>query len=170
MATFQRVLNLIFIIVICGVLFGAFSYQYLKSEEPCPLCLLQRLGMIGVALALLMNLRFGIKVQHYALAILCALLGRLVSLRQISLHVCPDFPTFGEPVFGFDLYVWAFIVFTCSIFACALLLMMYGFSQDRDYEPTWGFFEKLVATLIGLLIVGNIVTSYIDCGLTACQG
>ncbi len=168
MATFQRILNLLFILVLCGVLLGSHSYQYLKSEAPCPLCLLQRLGMIGITLALLMNLRFGIKVQHYALAILSALLGRLVSLRQISFHVCPALHSFGEPVFGFDLYVWAFLVFTASIFACAILLIIYGFSQNHDSSPTWGLFEKLISILIALILLGNIFTAYIDCGLTAC--
>lgn len=169
MLTLQRVLNLLFIFVLCGVLFGSYFYQYLKSEEPCPLCLLQRLGMIGVILAILMNLRFGIKVQHYGLAILSALLGRIVSLRQISYHVCPEFPAFGEPVLGFDLYIWSFIIFTCSIFACAVLLIIYGFSQQKQPPPTWGAFERFVSIIVALLIAANVVTTYLECGFTACS-
>lgn len=169
MVYFQKVLNIMFIFVLCAVLLGAYGYQYLKNEDPCPLCLLQRLGMIGVAAALLMNLRFGIKVQHYGLAILSATLGRLVALRQIGLHVCPEFPTFGEPVFGFDLYVWAFFVFTCSIFACAVLTIIYGYAKDYDYQPTWGRAEKAAFWTLTIIAIGNTITTFIECGLSTCD-
>lgn len=169
MATLQRILNIVFILVLCAVLLAAYSYQLIKREEPCPLCLLQRLGMIGIATALLMNLRFGIKVEHYGLAILSALLGRIVSLRQISLHVCPQFSTFGEPVLGYDLYVWAFVVFTCSIFACATFLIMYGYAKDCKYLPVWNTLEKLTFASVTFITLANIATSLTECGLSACK-
>ncbi len=168
--TLQRILNVLFIFVLCAVLLAAYGYQILEREEPCPLCLLQRLGMIGIAIGLLMNLRFGIKAQHYGLAILSALLGRTVSLRQIGLHVCPEFPTFGEPILGFDLYVWALIVFTCSTFACAVLLIIHGYSKHSESVPTWGFLEKLSFALVILITLGNIINTLVDCGLTSCTG
>ena len=86
---------------------SGFGYQLITHEDPCPLCLLERLGMIGIGVGALMNLRFGLRVEHLGLSLLAAFAGRLVSLRQIALHVCPEFPTFGSPVLGFDLYVWA---------------------------------------------------------------
>lgn len=162
MVQLQKILNALFIFVLSFVLIAAYFYQYLKHEEPCPLCLLQRLGMIGIATAIFMNLRFGIKPQHYALAILSALVARLVSLRQIGLHVCPDFPTFGEPVFGYDLYVWALLVFSCSIFACAALLILYGFFKNLNYEPTWGLLEKSAFALLVLITSANIITTLLE--------
>lgn len=168
MPTFLRLLNLLFIFVLCGVLLGGYWYQFAKHQEPCPLCLLQRLGMIGVATALLMNHRFGIKIEHYGLAILSALLGRIVSLRQIGLHICPAFPKFGDPIFGYDLYVWAFIVFTCSVLACAILLIIQGFTRPRDYPPSWGFFEKCAYGLVLFITFSNVITTLRDCGLSAC--
>jgi len=167
MALWQRIFNLLFIYVLCGVLLGAYSYQIIKLEEPCPLCLLQRLGMIGIATALLMNLRFGIhKVEHYGLAILAAVVGSMVSLRQIVLHICPQFTTFGEPVLGLDLYVWAFIVFACSILACAILIMIYGFTSHQDHQPNWGRAENIAFGLVALITLGNIFVSFVDCGLS----
>jgi len=170
MVKLQNFFNVLFIFVLAAVLCAAYGYQIIKQEEPCPLCLLQRLGMIGIACALLMNLRFGIKVEHYGLAILSALLGRLVSLRQIELHVCPDFPKFGEPVLGFDLYVWAFIVFTCSVFACAVLLIIYGYNKNKEYIPSWGVLEKFAFWVVTLITLGNVIVTLIDCGLSACTG
>ncbi len=164
----QRLLNVLFILVLCFVLLAAYFYQYVHQEFPCPFCLLQRLGMLGIALSLLLNLRFGIKVEHYGLAILSALLGRIVSLRQISLHVCPNFPHFGEPVLGFDLYVWAFIVFSCSIFACAILLIIHGHSRQKEHAASWTYVEKTAFGLVLLLTTANVLTTFFECGLNGC--
>ena len=162
MAKFQRVMNLLFIYILFIVLFGSYLYQYFKGAQPCHLCTLQRLGMIGVACALLMNLRFGIKPQYYGLAILSALTGRLFSLKQIAMHVCPEFPTYGQAIFGYDLYVWAFIVFSCSIFACAILTIIYGYTKKKEIPPTWGFPEG-IAFLGGILItVSNFFTTLLE--------
>lgn len=169
MNTFQRVANVLFIFVLCCVLIAAYLYQFIKHEEPCPLCLLQRLGMIGIATALLMNLRIGIRIEHYGLAILSALVGPLSSLRQIAMHVCPQFPIFGSPVLGFDLYVWALIVFICSLVACAILLIFYGYSNHREYHPAWRLLEKSAFSLVTLIILANTITTFLQCGLTACD-
>ena len=168
MVTFQRFLNRIFIFTLCAILIAAFFYQVVKGEEPCSLCFLQRLGMTGIAMALLMNLRFGIQVQHYGLAILSALLGRIVALRQINLHICPEIPAFGETVLGFDLYMWSFFIFTTSLFACAILLILYGYSKHKEAPLTWNRFDQLALWLILFITIGNIINALLDCNLTSC--
>jgi disulfide bond formation protein DsbB len=168
MAKLQKILNILFIYVLCTVLLSGYAYQFIKHEEPCPLCLLQRLGMIGISIGLFMNLRFGIKAEHYGLSLLSAVVGRFVSLRQIGLHICPQFSTFGEPVLGFDLYVWAFIVFTCSVIAIAILLILFGYTHHQVIKPTWGILEKIAFALTALIVLGNIVTTLTDCGFSAC--
>src|SRR5207237_10020354 len=111
--------------------------------RPCSLCLLQRLCMIAIAVALFMNIRDGIKAQHYGLAIISAILGMLVSLRQISLHICPQFPPYGEPILGYDLYFWSFVVFVSAIFTCALLLILNGFTRHREHHVKNHLIETL---------------------------
>jgi len=170
METLQRILNVLWVFVLCGVLLAAYGYQFLKHEIPCPLCMLQRLAIIGIATGVLMNLRFGIRAEHYGLALLSALVGYTVSLRQISLHICPQFPTFGEPVLGYDLYVWAFIVFTCSILAAAILLILFGFFNHGAEQPVWGRLQKTAFGLVCLIVLVNIVTTLLECGFSACQG
>ncbi len=166
----QKTLNALFIMVICGVLLSGYSYQFLKAELPCPLCMLQRLAMIGVAMGPLLNLSFGIRMEHYALSLFSCVFGAAVSLRQIALHVCRNFSTFGEPVLGFDLYVWAFIVFTCSIFAVALLLFLYGFGKEKEIPHEPSPLNKVVFGLLALVVVGNIVTTFMECGFSPCKG
>lgn len=168
MVAFQRALNLLFIFVIFAVLLSASLYQFTRYVPPCPLCILQKLGMIGIAASLLMNCKFGIKAQHYGLAILSALIGRIFSLKQISMHVCPEFPTYGRAVFGFDLYVWAFIVFTCSIFACALLTIFFGYTKKRDFSPSWGFLDRIAFWAVFLITLCNLITTFMRCGLGTC--
>lgn len=168
MANFQRILNLLFVYVIFLVLLAGYLYQYLEKSEPCYLCLLQRIGLIGIAAALLMNLRFGIRMQHYGLAILSALLGRAFALRQIAMHVCPQFPTFGHTVFGLDLYIWTFIVFSCSIFAEAILAIFYGYTKNKTFVPKWNGPERSAFWAIILITAGNCVSTLLECGLSSC--
>ena len=44
-----RKINILFIFMICTPLIGAYFIQFVKGEFPCPLCLLQRLAMVGIA-------------------------------------------------------------------------------------------------------------------------
>lgn len=168
MANFQRILNLLFVYVIFFVLLAGYVYQYWLKNEPCYLCLLQRIGMIGIAAALLMNLRFGIRMQHYGLAILSTLMGRAFALRQIAMHACPQFPTFGHTIFGFDLYIWAFIVFSCSIFAEAILTIFYGYTKNKVFRPKWNGPEKSAFWAIILITASNCISTLLDCGLSSC--
>lgn len=156
MACFLRIINLFFIYVLIAVLFGAYLYQFLEGERPCFLCFLQRSGMIGIAAALLMNFRFGIKVQHYGLAILSALLGRIFALKQISMHVCAAFPNYGEAIYGLDLFVWAYLIYTLAIFACALFTIFFGYAKVREFPPTWGPFEQIAFWAISLITLANV--------------
>ena len=61
---------------ICIPVIGAYWIQFVEGEFPCPLCLLQRLAMLGVAIGAMMNLRFGVRTSHYAVTIFSAIFGR----------------------------------------------------------------------------------------------
>ena len=60
------------------VLIAAFVFQVGLHELPCPLCLLQRLGLLGIAFGTLLNLRYGTRVIHYALSCLSAIFMELL--------------------------------------------------------------------------------------------
>lgn len=167
----QRLLNALFVLILSGVLIAAYSYQFIKMEMPCPLCMLQRLAIMGVAMGPVLNLLFGMKMEHYGMSIFSCIFGSFVSLRQISLHVCPQFPTFGEPVLGFDLYAWCLFVFASSLAAIAFLLMLFGFNdnQPNTIKKT-NRFEKASIGLLCLIVVANVITTLIECGIGACKG
>lgn len=166
----ERNLNALLVVILSIVLLSAFGVQFIFHEEPCPLCMLQRLGMIGVATGALLNLRFGVQMSHYGLALLSALMGGFVALRQISLHVCPGFPEFGFPVLGLSLYTWSFIVFVCSVLMIALLLFLYNPTESgQELKPMNGW-SIFALTLILLIALANIVTTYLQCGFGPCEG
>ena len=109
-------LNALALGLISLALVAAFADQLLLGELPCPLCLLQRAALIAAGLGFLLNLRFGIRPLHYGLAILAALTGAAVAMRQVLLHIAPGDPGFGHALFGLHLYTWAFMAFVGIIF------------------------------------------------------
>jgi disulfide bond formation protein DsbB len=169
MVRFERSMNVLGIFVLSGILLGAFGVQIFMKEEPCPLCFLQRLGMIGVAGSLTLNLWFGIRPSHYGLGLLNALMGGIVALRQISLHVCPGFAAYGLPILGLSLYTWSFLVFVCCVLAIAILLFFYKPLESSQVPSPLPFIDKLVSYLILALSVGNILSAFFICGFGPCQ-
>lgn len=164
----ERSLNTLWIFIICGVLVAGYFVQFFKHELPCSLCLLQRLSMIGVAMGPLLNLRFSVYSSHYAVSILSALFGGFVSLRQISLHICPGFLSFGEPIFGLKLYTWALIVFSCSIFVATILLFLQTASLPNKQKVQMNAFERMAFWFVLIVTAANVVTTFQACGLGTC--
>jgi disulfide bond formation protein DsbB len=166
MKVFVRTINAFLMITVMGVITAAFYQQFFRKEQPCPLCLLQRLGMIGVATGCMMNLKFGLKIRHYALSILSAIFGAVVAGRQILLHICPDFPVFGIPVLGLSLYVWSFIVFTCAVFGIVLMLFLYN-PINRDPIPI-NWFETIAIVYVIAVTLVNFILVVKQCGWGFC--
>lgn len=170
---FARKLNIIGVLGICGVLLGAYYVQFVGHEFPCPLCLLQRLGMLGVAFGAMLNLRYGVQPAHYGVSLLSAVFGASVSVRQILLHIVPGTGGFGTPVWGLHLYTWAFIVFVVAIFLIGIMLIFEGqFKKDLLHKAPVriGFFVKTVFLLAVFITAANVVTTFLECGFGACPG
>lgn len=169
MLAWQKNLNAIAILILVAVLLSAFGVQFILKEKPCPLCLLQRLCMIGVASSLLLNLIFEIQMAHYALALFSCVAGGFVALRQISLHVCPGFPEFGLPVLGMSLYTWSFMIFVCSVLGIAVLLSLYRPKDSLVERQPLNILDKTAAGLLLFIALANIVTTFMQCGFGPCQ-
>ncbi len=161
-----RTLNALMAIILMGIVTGAYYQQYVRHETPCPLCLLQRLAMIGASVGVLMNLRFGIRMRYTAFTLLSALFGGVVAGRQICLHICPGFPVFGYPVFGLSLYTWSFIAFFCTVVGVMILLFLY--MPDQSIKQSLNWFEKFAFFMVLLLTFANVITTLIECGLGPC--
>lgn len=161
-------LNAVWILVYCLIITGAFGMQIFLGEVPCPLCYLQRVAMISVATAALLNLVHGVQMSHYGMAIFGSLVGGTVAFRQIALHICPAFPKFGIPFWGLSLYTWSFLTFVCSIALVGILLCLYRPSQSVK-PGKLDTFGKFVAGYLVIVILGNIFSVLYECGLGICE-
>jgi disulfide bond formation protein DsbB len=177
-----RLINLAALIGLIGVLAGSLHLQFGIGEQPCPLCIVQRSGMIGLAVGPMLNLLWGMNARNYALSILAAVVGAAGSTRQILLHIAdPNDPGYGPEVLGWHLYTWAFVTFVIGIVGCALLIMWQTplNSGDRgilrESGPvrtvgtalvTWLSLVIIVWVTIDLSIIGLSVLP--ECGLGEC--
>lgn len=161
--------NVVELIGVLILLLLAFDFQFVLHELPCPLCLLQRLGFLGVAFALLMNVRYGQKPSHYALAQLFALFTAFVALRQIALHVVPGTGSYGSAIFGLHMYTWSFVIAMLLVVVTAISL-----GVDRQYIDPKAIFKhtgKVAHVLFALtlfLCAANVISVFTECGLKQC--
>lgn len=180
--------NLLALVGICTALLGGFYFQLVSGEIPCPLCMLQRAGLMLVGLGFAMNVRFGASAVHYAIVILSSIVGASVSARQILLHIAPGDPGFGSAVFGYHMYTWGFVLFVGSIVFSAMMLIMDRQKLDQADNAYGGarvgtpagvsargnavpFRSTLAAGLSALLLLlsaGNLVSDVLTCGAAIC--
>lgn len=115
--------QLINIFVIIAILSMAFYYQLAFRELPCALCLLQRMGFIGIGLGYVLNLRYGFYASHYAISFLSILFVLISSHLQILLHIIPGDPGYGDTFWGLHFYTWSYITGLYFIFSTAIFLL-----------------------------------------------
>ena len=169
----SRTLNAIGLLVVCGVLIGAYYFQFTLDELPCPLCLLQRVGLAAVGFGLSLNLIYGAKPHHYGIMLIGALYGGSVSVRQILLHIVPGTGAYGSPVLGLHYYTWAGICFFLILVGTAIMLLFEGQYKGLRDEPSQRKFggvllAKIAFFLMLLLIGANAVTTLLECGPGIC--
>jgi disulfide bond formation protein DsbB len=152
------------------VLTAAFAAQFLLHELPCPLCLLQRVLFALLAVGPILNVRFGPRPGHYALSLLTAAAGAVVSTRQILLHILPGDAGYGSALLGYHYYTWALIGFVAAIvLLAAILLFDSQFDDDGATQAVaaGGFAQAAVWLVIGLTAL-NVISTLLECGFRAC--
>ncbi|MFL9924055.1 disulfide bond formation protein B [Herbaspirillum lusitanum] len=164
-----NVLNILGLFGICASLSIAFYYQLALRELPCPLCLLQRAGMMLIGIGLLMNVRFGVRSAHYGVALAGALATGVIATRQVFLHITPGDTGYGSTLFGLHFYTWAVLSALAAIAGIALLLMLKSWetpAREAGWKSRWG---KLAGILFVLLVAGNLLSTVLECGGGACE-
>lgn len=167
----SRTLNALGAFAVSLVLILAYAYQFSLDELPCPLCLLQRVGLVAVGVGLGLNLLYGARPRHYALMLLAALYGGSVSIRQILLHIVPGTGHYGSPVMGLHYYTWAAICFFLILLGTAIMLMFdRQYTSDTSSNPRFGGnkLAKIAFFVLLALAALNAVSTLIECGPTIC--
>lgn len=164
-----RYLNAVGLVAVSVVLIAAFVDQIAFNDLPCPLCILQRAGFLGVAVGLAFNVKFGPKPSHYGLMILAAIAGGAVSVRQTLLHIIPGEGAYGDAFFGLHFYAWALLLFAVCVTGTAILLLFDGqFERGPDAVPPAPLLGTLAIVLVLLLALGNGVSTVLECGGGLC--
>jgi disulfide bond formation protein DsbB len=165
----SRLLNAIGLLAIGTVLSLAFIDQLWFRDLPCPLCILQRAGFFAAGFGIALNIIFGPKPSHYGVAIIGAVAGGAISMRQVLLHIVPGTGHYGNPVFGLHLYTWAFIAAVVIVVGCAIMLL-----DNRQFsraEPMAVRLKPLPLSALLLFLVlaiGNAVSTIALCGAGFC--
>lgn len=160
-------LNVLGLYAICATLLVAFYYQLVKSELPCPLCLLQRVGMLLIGFGFLFNVRFGVRNRHYGISLLGAVVAGAVGMRQVFLHITPGDAGYGSPFLGLHFYTWTVVASLLVVVAVALMMMLKeGGSREA---PHFSLVGKAGALLFTALIAANLVSTVLECGGGQCD-
>jgi disulfide bond formation protein DsbB len=160
-------LNLLALYAVSALLIAAYVLEFARDELPCPLCLLQRIALTGMAAGLIFNLRFGLNPRSYGLILLAASAGGIFAVRQILLHIAPGDPGYGTTVFGYHYYTWGAVVFAIAVVATGIVLLF-----DDQFER--GGARRLgpaAVVAVGLalgLTIANVATTFLECGVHAC--
>lgn len=173
---FVKCLNAIEILAIILVIIMAFSFQFILGELPCPLCLLQRLGLLGIAFGFLLNIRYHVRPAHYSLSLLSAVLTSFVAMRQIALHI-NDPHGYGSAVLGLHMYTWVFVLCIIAIIYIAIVLGLssqYEIKANKDEiveakAKKIKIFTHIVFALFVFIIAANLISTFAECGLSECS-
>lgn len=136
----QRLIDTINILSLLGItiiVFIAVIIQLFAHELPCPLCLLQRAGLLSIGFGFLLNIHYEIKPSHYACSLLASAITACVSLRQITLHIATSTKCsgYGMTLFGYHMYTWVFFICMMLIVYVAIILSIpqqYHLKQDPE--------------------------------------
>jgi disulfide bond formation protein DsbB len=162
-------------LVIAGILSAAMTLQYADGELPCPLCLLQRVGLFGVCFGVILNFRRGFSWRNTGIGMLFSFFLLIVSVRQTLLDIYPrpGHDYVGSAIFGVHMPVWSVIIAVALLSAFGLELAVFGGKEsgwrDLDSFPRLGLLARVLSLYVMALCAINLVSVFIQCGLGQCH-
>jgi disulfide bond formation protein DsbB len=167
---------LMMLVVIAGILTAAMVMQYVKGELPCPLCLLQRAALFGIAYGIIQNFRDRFSYQNTGISLVFAVLLLIVSTRQTLLDIYPrpGHEYIGTAILGLHMPVWSVIIAATVISAYALKLAVLGGDSHLIDYPADSFavlarLGDFVAAYVIVLCLINLGSVVVQCGFGECH-
>lgn len=171
---FIYLLGMVF--VLAAILTAAMILQYAFNELPCPLCLLQRLAMLGACFGIIMQFRYGISFRNAGITLLFTVFLLIVSVRQtlLDIYVRPGHEYIGSAVLGLHMPVWSILIALALILATSLQMLLWGSTHNRSNAKIKAFpLLRFVATVLSLYIVViaavNTASVLVQCGTGQCH-
>ncbi|WP_369382824.1 disulfide bond formation protein B [Streptomyces sp. cg36] len=161
----------LFVLAYSLVLLSAFLLQFAGSELPCVLCMLQRMAMIftcmGPIYIISRSMHHEMSVTNFArgygFTLVGAVIGLLMSLRQITNRGAALDPGYGTTVLGLHAYTWAFVSFAVVVL-WAGVNMLFAVELTPPARVPIGRASKLVLGFFFLMVVANIVSVFFEVG------
>ena len=181
--TAQRILALLnytylllVMFVIAGILTAAMTLQYVNGELPCPLCLLERVAMLGVCFGIMLNFRRGFSYQNTGFSLLFAIALLVISVRQslLDIYPRPGHEYIGSAIFGIHMPVWSIIIALALLIAYAIKLAILG-SDEYLREADVSEFPAIrrIAEILSIYVIAicliNLVSVVLQCGFGECH-
>jgi len=160
--------------VIAAILSTAMVMQYAYGELPCPLCLLQRVAMLGVCFGLMQNFRSGFSDRNLGYSLLFSVFLLVVSVRQTLLDIYPrpGHAYIGSAVLGLHMPVWSILIALALITAFALKLCVLGTEQGARPPQPRSLLGR-AATVLSLYVIAIAVVNFgsvvVQCGAGQCH-
>ena len=161
---------------IAAILTTAMVLQYAKGELPCPLCLLERLAMLGVCFGIVLHFRTGFSHQNTGFTLLAALFLLVVAVRQslLDIYPRPGHAYIGSAVFGLHMSVWAIVIALAILLAYAIKLSVLGGDEHlREHDiaqfPLLRNVAMAIAAYVTAICAVNLVSVIVQCGFGECH-
>lgn len=151
--THQRLLNAAGVAAVVGLMAYALYAQYVQGLEACPLCIFQRIAMIGlgfVCLAAALHAPTGVGARAYGvLGLIAALIGGGISAWHVRMQNLPpaEIPTCGP---GFSYMFESFPVFD------AIKMVFTGSGECAEVNWTFLGLSMPAWVLIWFVILGTL--------------
>ncbi len=171
-----RLADLALLAILMGlgaILTAAMVLQYAAGEIPCPLCLLQRVGMFGVCFGIIHHVRRGYDARNLGIGLVWAIYLLVISVRQVLLNIVarPGHAYPGSAVLGLHMPVWSVVIALAILLALAATLALFDGKRLTATPPSPVLTR--IGGIAGLYIIGlgliNLVSAVLQCGLGACH-
>ena len=159
---------------IAGILTAAMVIQYAYGELPCPLCLLQRVAMLGVCFGIMQSFRNGFSDRNLGYSLLFAIFLLVVAVRQTLLDIYPrpGHEYVGSAILGMHMPVWSILIALALITAVAVKLCVVG-TEDGARPPELKSLVGRLATVLSFYIIAIALVNFgsvvVQCGLGQCH-
>jgi disulfide bond formation protein DsbB len=173
----DRLVLLLMLSALAAILTAAMVMQYAFGEIPCPLCLLQRVAMLGCCFGLIQQLRAGQSEQGSergsGISLVFALVLLVISVRQtlLDLFPRPGHSYIGSAVLGMHMPVWSVLVAVALLAGFAIRFALFG--APRAAPETGGSLMHRCARGLEIYVVFlcalNFVSVVLQCGLDECH-
>jgi disulfide bond formation protein DsbB len=167
---------LLVMFVIAGILTAAMTLQYVNGELPCPLCLLERVAMLGVCFGIMLNFRRGFSYQNTGFSLLFAIVLLVISVRQslLDIYPRPGHEYIGSAIFGIHMPVWSIIIALALLTAYAIKLAILGgdeYLREADVSefPAIRRIADILSIYVIALCLINLVSVVLQCGFGECH-